>query len=81
MDTRSKITKALLDDGAAIARVVINAALEGDLQACNIVLGRIAPAIKPQTERIAFDFDATCRLGGTTLGFSVSERWAAMRCT
>lgn len=59
VDTRSKITKALMDDGAAVARVVIDAALEGDLQACGIVLGRIAPAIKPQAERVAFDFDPT----------------------
>lgn len=58
LDTRSKITKVLMDDGAAVAGVVIAAALEGDLQACNIVIGRIAPAIKPQAERVAFDFDA-----------------------
>lgn len=58
-DARTKITRALMDDGAAIARVVIDAALEGDLQACNIVLSRIAPSLKPQAERVAFDFDPT----------------------
>lgn len=48
-----------MDDAPAIARVVIDAALEGDLQACNIVLSRVAPSIKPQVERTPFDFDPT----------------------
>jgi hypothetical protein len=48
-----------MDDAPAIARVVIDAALEGDLQACNIVLARVAPSIKPQAERTPFDFDPT----------------------
>lgn len=58
-DARTKIARSLMEDGPAIARVVIDAALEGDLQACNIVLSRIAPAIKPQAERVAFNFDAS----------------------
>lgn len=58
-DARTKITRALMDDGAAIARVVTEAALAGDLQACNIVLSRIAPSLKPQAERVAFDFNPT----------------------
>lgn len=33
------------------------AAKEGDLQACNIVLARIAPPMKAQSERVEFDFD------------------------
>lgn len=61
-DARTKVTQALMGDAPAIARVVIDAALEGDLQACNIVLSRIAPALKAQAERVAFDFDATAPL-------------------
>jgi hypothetical protein len=57
VDTRSKITKALVDDGLEIARVVTAAAKEGDLQACSIVLSRIAPALKPETYPVQFDFD------------------------
>lgn len=56
-DARTKITRALLDEGLEIARVVTEAAKEGDLQACSIVLSRIAPALKPQVERTPFDFD------------------------
>lgn len=59
LDKRTKVTQALMDDAPAITRVVIEAALAGDLQACNIVLSRIAPALKPQSERTPFDFDPT----------------------
>lgn len=59
LDARTKVTQALMGDAPAIARVVIDAALEGDLQACNIVLARVAPAIKPQAERVSFNFDPT----------------------
>lgn len=57
LDKRSRIAKALADDATAIVRVVIDAALEGDMQACNLVLARIAPTLKPQAERVAFDLD------------------------
>ncbi len=59
VDKRTKVTQALLDDAPAVTRVVIDAALEGDMQACNIVLSRIAPALKGQVERVQFPFDAT----------------------
>lgn len=58
-DARTKITRALMDEGLEIARVVTEAAKEGDLQACNIVLARIAPPMKAQSERVEFDFDPT----------------------
>ena len=57
VDTRSKITKALMDDAPEIARVVIEAAKEGDLQAASLVLSRCAPALKPETYPVQFDFD------------------------
>jgi hypothetical protein len=59
IDKRSRITKALDDDATAIVRVVIDAAREGDMQACGMVLARIAPTLKPQAERVAFDLDPT----------------------
>jgi hypothetical protein len=48
-----------MDEGLEIARVVTDAAKEGDLQACGIVLARIAPPMKAQSERVEFDFDPT----------------------
>lgn len=59
LDTRSKITKALMDDAPAIARAVVEAALEGDLQAASLVLSRCAPALRPETYPVQFNFDAS----------------------
>lgn len=58
LDKRTKVTQALADDAPAIARVVIDKALEGDMQAANIVLSRVAPALKQQAERVQFELDA-----------------------
>jgi hypothetical protein len=58
-DARTKITRALLDDAPAVARVVIDAALEGDLQAASLVLARCAPALRPEGYPVQFAFDAT----------------------
>jgi hypothetical protein len=57
VDKRTKVTQALSDDAPAIARVVIDAALEGDMQAASLVLSRVAPALKQQAERVQFGLD------------------------
>ncbi len=57
VDARTKITRALLDDAPAVARVVINAALEGDLQAASLVLARVAPALRQEAYPVQFPFD------------------------
>ena len=46
-----------MDDAPAIARVVIDAALEGDLQAASMVLSRCAPALRPEALPVQFTFD------------------------
>lgn len=58
-DARTKITRALMDEGLEIARVVTDAAKEGDLQAASLVLSRIAPALRPEAQPVQFDFDPT----------------------
>lgn len=52
-----KVTQALEDDAPAIARVVIEAALEGDMQAAALVLSRVAPTLRSQSQKVNFDFD------------------------
>lgn len=42
--------------------MVASAAREGDLQACGLILARVAPALKSESERVQFDFDATAPL-------------------
>lgn len=59
LDRRTKVTQALMDDAPKVARVVIDAALAGDVQAAGLVLSRVAPALRAQTERVEFDFDAS----------------------
>jgi hypothetical protein len=62
VDQRSRVTKALLDDAYAVVRVVVEAALEGDIQAAGIVLSRVAPALRPQADTVTFSFDAKASL-------------------
>ncbi len=62
LDERSRVTKALLDDAHAVARVVIEAAMAGDIQAAGIVLSRVAPVLKAQADKVAFSFDAKASL-------------------
>lgn len=54
IDKRQKLQAAFADDGVAIAKVVTAKALEGDMQAANIALARIAPPIRAQAERVQF---------------------------
>lgn len=55
VDKRQKLQKAFADDAPAIARVVVAKALEGDMQAANIALARVAPPLKQQAERVQFE--------------------------
>ena len=57
IDKRQKLQNSFADDAPAIARVVVEKALEGDMQAANIVLSRVAPALKQQAERVQFNLD------------------------
>ena len=57
VDKRTRVTQALADDAPAIARVVIEAALDGDMQAASLVLSRVAPALRSQAQTVTFDFD------------------------
>jgi chemotaxis protein histidine kinase CheA len=62
LDKRTKVSQALADDAPAIARVVIDAALEGDMQAASLVLSRIAPTLRAQSQPVFFDFDPSAPL-------------------
>lgn len=58
VDKRTRVTQALMDDAPAITRVVIDAALAGDIQAATLVLSRVTPVLKAQAERVQFNLDA-----------------------
>ncbi|MBZ0330024.1 hypothetical protein KZO25_06785 [Halomonas sp. ANAO-440] len=45
-------------EGSRIARVVIDAALEGDMTAANMVLQRLSPPLRSRSEKVTFELDA-----------------------
>lgn len=63
VDKRSRLLHALRDDGPEIARVVIDAALNGDMQAAALVLNRIAPPLKAKSENVQFELSPDKPLG------------------
>jgi hypothetical protein len=58
IDKRSKLSQALRDDGPDIVRVVIDAALNGDMTAASMVLNRIAPPLKATAEKVQFELSS-----------------------
>lgn len=55
VDRRQKLQNAFADDAVAIAKVVVARAIEGDMQAANIALARIAPPLRAAAERVQFE--------------------------
>jgi hypothetical protein len=51
---KNVIAEEFAKDGSRIARVVIDAALEGDLQAANLVLQRLSPQLRARAEKVTF---------------------------
>lgn len=58
VDKRARLMHALASKADDVLHVVIDAALEGDIQAAGLVLARIVPVLKAQAERVTFEFDA-----------------------
>jgi hypothetical protein len=54
IDRRQKLQNTFADDAVGIAKVVIDKAMSGDMQAANIAMARIAPPLKAQAERVQF---------------------------
>ncbi|MFH1658553.1 MAG: DUF5681 domain-containing protein [Pseudomonadota bacterium] len=52
LNKKTLLVEEFEKEGSAIARVVINAAKNGDIQAANIALMRLAPPLKAECRRI-----------------------------
>lgn len=52
---KTALVEQFENEGSAIARVVIDAALEGDMQAANIVLQRLSPPLRARSEKVQFE--------------------------
>lgn len=57
-DKKAKLTQRMLADADGIVSVLIAQALEGDTGAASLILSRVLPALRHQTEKVAFPFDA-----------------------
>lgn len=61
-DKRLLATQAMLDEMRNIVAVLVGKALEGDTNAANIVLSKMIPSLKAQSEKVTFDFDASATI-------------------
>ena len=58
-DKRAKLAQRMLADADGIVSVLIAQALEGDTGAASLILSRVLPALRNQTEKVQFAFDPT----------------------
>ena len=49
----------MLEDADGIVDAIVARALEGDIGAASLILSRVIPALKAQTEKVEFEFDAS----------------------
>ncbi len=54
---KNVIAEEFEKDGSAVARVVMDAALEGDMQAANMVLQRLSPPLRARAEKVTFELN------------------------
>ena len=56
--TPTQRVQAALNDGSVeVAKKVLEAAQAGDMQAAGLVLARVSPALRSQSQTVQFDFD------------------------
>jgi hypothetical protein len=56
-DKRQVVTDQVLSELQAIVGALIGKALEGDSNSASILLSKVLPSVKAQTEKVQFDFD------------------------
>ncbi len=61
-DKRLLATQEALDEMRNIVAVLVGKALEGDTNAASIVLSKVMPSLKAQSEKVQFDFDANASI-------------------
>ena len=56
---QTKLMQRMLDDADGIVAAIVKKALEGDTGAASLIISRVLPALKAQSERVQFEFDAS----------------------
>lgn len=59
---KNVVAEEFAKDGSKVARVVMDAALAGDMQAASLVLQRLSPPLRARAERVTFDLDPAAPL-------------------
>lgn len=52
---RTELVEEFAKEGSALARVVMDKALAGDMQAANIALARLSPPLRARAEKVEFE--------------------------
>lgn len=65
----TELRQRLAVDGLAVADVVMQQALAGDLAACKMVLDRLSPPLKPVSAPVSVNLPADAGLAGTARAF------------
>ncbi|MCH4094670.1 MAG: DUF5681 domain-containing protein [Acetobacter peroxydans] len=63
IDKRQRINQSLVSAGDEIAQIVVNRALEGDMQAAALILARISAPLKARADMVRFELDGQRPLG------------------
>jgi hypothetical protein len=58
LSKRDKVAQALNEGGPAVARVVVESALNGDMTAAGLVLSRIAPPLRAKPDLVQFQLNS-----------------------
>lgn len=75
LNRKTKVAIALDSRAEAVATAVVDAALDGDMQAARLVLERVQPPKRPEGNRVNFKFDAD-----TSMAEQARQVLAAMAC-
>lgn len=62
VDRRTKLAEKMLADADGIVAALVEKALEGEVGAASLILSRVLPSLRSQSEKIHFEFDATASL-------------------
>lgn len=56
---QTRLMQRMLEDADGIVDAIVTKALEGDTGAASLIMSRVIPALKAQSEKVTFDFDAS----------------------
>ncbi|WP_294054910.1 DUF5681 domain-containing protein [Sphingomonas sp.] len=59
VDRRMQVAQRLFEDAEGIVDAMVAKALEGDTGAAGLILSRVLPSLRAQSEKVQFEFDAS----------------------